>query len=89
MTQNTPVVTFRQSKLTPEYLEELELNERQIAAVDYVKIHGRITNREYVDLHDVARPTATRDLTDLVAKGVFAQQGKGRGSYFSLAEEKD
>jgi ATP-dependent DNA helicase RecG len=78
------VVTFRQSKLTREYLAGLGLSARQIAAVEYIQAHGRITNREYVALTHVARPTATRDLTDLVAKGLVQQHGKGRGSYFTL-----
>jgi ATP-dependent DNA helicase RecG len=79
------VVTFRKSKLTREYLTGLGLNERQLAAVEYVRAHGRITNREYVALTHVARPTATRDLAALVAKVVFQQHGRGRGSYFTLA----
>jgi ATP-dependent DNA helicase RecG len=78
------IVTFRQSKLTREYLAGLGLSARQIGAVEYVQAHGRITNREYVALTHVARPTATRDLADLVAKGLVQQHGKGRGSYFTL-----
>jgi ATP-dependent DNA helicase RecG len=78
------VVTFRQSKLTREYLAGLGLSARQIAAVEYVQAHGRITNREYVALTHVARPTATRDLADLAAKGLVQQHGRGRGSYFTL-----
>lgn len=80
------VVTFRKSKLTPAYLSGLGLNERQIAAVEYTKTHGRITNREYVELNHVSRPTATRDLTDLVTKGILQQRGKGRGSSFILTK---
>jgi ATP-dependent DNA helicase RecG len=61
------VVTFRKSKLTREYLEGLGLNERQIAAVEYVRRQGRITNREYVDLTKVSSRTATEELRDLVS----------------------
>jgi ATP-dependent DNA helicase RecG len=78
------IVTFRQSKLTREYLVGLGLSARQIAAVEHLQAHGRITNREYVMLTHVARPTATRDLADLVAKGLVQQHGRGRGSYFTL-----
>jgi ATP-dependent DNA helicase RecG len=78
------VVTFRQSKFTREYLVGLGVSARQIAAVEHIQAHGRITNREYVVLTHVARPTATRDLADLVVKGLVQQHGRGRGSYFTL-----
>jgi ATP-dependent DNA helicase RecG len=78
------VVTFRQSRLTREYLAGLGHSTQQIAAVKYLQAHGRITNYKYAALTHVARPTATRDLTDLVAKGLVQQQGRGRGSYFTL-----
>ena len=65
---------------------KLGLNERQIVAIEYTRKLGRITNREYVKINLVARPTATRELTDLVAKGILQQHGKGRGSGFTLAK---
>jgi ATP-dependent DNA helicase RecG len=82
------MVTFHKSRFTEEYLERLGLTERQRHAVEYVRAKGRITNREYVDLTGVSRPTATRDLTELVRKGILRQHGHGKGSYFELAPEK-
>jgi len=79
------VVTFRQSKLTPEYLAGLGLNERQMKAVEYVRQHDRIANQEYARLVSVSSRTATRDLSELVKKGIFQQVGRGKGSYFALA----
>jgi len=37
------------------------LNERQIKAVMYVKERGRITNKEYQELTNILRQTATID----------------------------
>jgi ATP-dependent DNA helicase RecG len=79
------VVTFRKSKLTKKYLEELELSERQMGAIEYVRQKGRITNQDYARLVGVSRRTATRDLVMLVEKGIFRQIGKGKASYFELA----
>lgn len=78
------VVTFRKSKLTRAYLEGLGLNERQIAAVEYVKAHGRITNREYVELTEVSRRTATAELGALVDEEVLAPAGEGRARHYLL-----
>ncbi len=63
---------------TLENLEKIGLNERQIKAVEYVGKKGFITNKDYIKLTEVARKTATRDLTDLVKKGVFRSVGTGK-----------
>lgn len=75
-------------RFTEEYLEKLGLTERQRRAVEYVRAKEKITNREYVDLTGVSRPTATRDLTELVKKGILKQHGHGKGSYFEMVLEK-
>lgn len=72
-------------QLTEEYLDQLGLNERQKKAVHYIKGRGKITNKEYKDLNNTSKPTATRDLTDLVHRGIFVLEGKGkRGSFYTL-----
>jgi len=82
------VVSFHKLRFTKEYLEKLGLTERQRRAVEYVRAKEKITNREYVDLTGVSRPTATRDLTELVKKGILKQHGHGKGSYFEMVLEK-
>jgi len=78
------VVVLHKSKFTDEHLNELGLTQRQKRAVEYVKANGRITNREYVELTGISPRTATRDLVDLVRKGVLRQSGRGKGSHFEL-----
>ena len=79
-------VTFFRDFLTKDYLSKKELNERQIEAVLFVKRKGRITNSEYQELYGVARNTASRDLTDLVNKGVLkSSKIKGAGSFYELS----
>jgi len=78
-------VTLFKNKLTVEQLTKLGLNDRQLKAVEYVKEKGKITNKEYQELFDVARITATRDLTELVEKEVFrSSDTKGAGSFYEL-----
>ena len=71
------VVTLRKPLLKEEFAK-LGLNERQIKAIEYVEKRGSITNREYQALNQVLKWTATRDLTELVKKGVFNQIGRGK-----------
>ena len=65
----------------PEVALEI-LNERQKKALKQVKVKGRITNKEYVNLNNVSRITATRELMDMVKKKILKQEGMGRGSRF-------
>ena len=59
-------------------LEKLGLNERQKRAVNYVVKHGSITNREYQNINNTTRYTATRDLGGIVKEGIFDKIGEGK-----------
>jgi len=71
------IVTFKKP-LPIEDLEKLGLNERQIRAVDYVSKKGSITNKEYREINNIARTTATKDLNTLLKKGIVTRIGRGK-----------
>lgn len=74
--------------LTPRVLAKYNLNERQIQGVEFVKIHGIITNAEYQRVADCPQRTATRDLNELVQKGIIELEGKGRGAQYRLLRNR-
>jgi ATP-dependent DNA helicase RecG len=85
--QNLPIPIFEEYQgfrvifrkpYAKEELKKLGLNDRQIKAVEYVEKRGSITNREYQKLTLVSRKTATRDLTDLVKRGILNIVGRGK-----------
>jgi ATP-dependent DNA helicase RecG len=79
------IVSLFKDNITPEQLTKLGFNDRQVKAVLFVKVKGRITNKEYQEIFGVARMTATRDLTVLVNKGILkSSETKGAGSYYEL-----
>ena len=78
------MVTFLKDIYTKDYLSTLGINERQIKAVIFVKAEGKINNKKYQHLFDVARNTASRDLSELVNKGILISTGKGAGAYYTL-----
>ena len=81
------MVVFRKDVFTEDYLKSLGLNERQISAIDYVKKKGKITNREYQTLTKTSRQTVSRDVEELVNKGIFEMIGKtGKGTYYILSQ---
>lgn len=82
------VITLWRDWLTAEVLAELDLNNRQVQAVEYVKSHERITNEEYQRVTGSPQRTATRDLNELVQKGVLELEGKGRGAQYRLLQKR-
>jgi ATP-dependent DNA helicase RecG len=80
------LVEIFKNRFTPEQLKKAGLSERQMKAVLYVVEQGKITNQIYQELFGVARITATRDLKELVEKGILISSGaKGAGSSYRLA----
>jgi len=84
-------VYFYKDIYTEENLRKMGLNEKQIKAVMYVKEKRKITNKEYQKICDTSERSATRDLANLVSKGLFEQVGvTGRGTeYVLLGRQKD
>ena len=84
------VVTLWRDWLTDELISSLELNERQRIVISQVKTFKRITNTDYQNITGTTKKTATRDLDDLVSKGVLKKIGvTGRGTYYTLNKKGD
>ena len=80
-------VVFYKDKFTEEFLQKMGLNERQIKAVMYVKEKRKITNKQYHEINNCSRNTATNDLRILVEKDVLKESGKkGAGAYYVIAQ---
>lgn len=78
-------VEFRKDIYDEKYLQSLDLTERQVKAMLYVKEKGKITNSDYQTLTDVSRETATRDLKELMDKQLIKSSGqKGAGAFYTL-----
>jgi ATP-dependent DNA helicase RecG len=78
-------VEFRMDIYNEKHLQSLDLNERQVKAVLYVKEKGRITNKEYQELNNTTDRTALRDLETLVQLNIIKRTGEKKGAYYELA----
>jgi len=79
------VVTIWRDWLTDAVMAGLGLSERQKKAVRFVKENGRITNTGYQKVADIQKREASRDLTELIEKGVFIKRGiHGVGVHYVL-----
>ncbi|HIJ80468.1 MAG TPA: DUF4062 domain-containing protein [Desulfuromonadales bacterium] len=73
--------------LTPEVLAGYNLNERQLKAIDYLKIYQTITNTNFQTEFSASKRTASRDLDELMEKGIIVKVGTtGKGVYYHLAK---
>ncbi len=78
-------LVLRNDPYTGERLDSLGLNERQIAAVNYLKRQGSISNQDYQKLNNAKKATATRDLKAMVQRGILRKEGTtGPGVCYSL-----
>jgi len=57
-------ITLFKNTLTEKQLTKFGLNARQVKAVLFVKEKGKITNKNYQQLNDCSRNTASNDLSD-------------------------
>ncbi len=60
----------------------MTVNERQARAIQYVREHGRITNRDLQLSAPVTPETLRMDLSDLVEKSVLMRVGEKKGTYY-------
>ena len=71
--------------MTPSFLAQTPLTDRQQQALAFIQTHGRITNSDYLALApDVSAETIRRDLADLVEKNLLLRIGEKRATYYIL-----
>ncbi len=78
------LVEIFKNRFTEEQLRKLDLNERQIKAVSYIKENGSVTNGEYRKLNETSDRTALRDLDDLVSKEILEKRGEKKAAKYFL-----
>ena len=81
-------VTLKRGSPAPPIadLSHLGLNDRQVRGLQYLHVHGRITNREYQEHFEVSERTALYDLRGLVDAGLALPVSSGRGRYYMSRE---
>jgi ATP-dependent DNA helicase RecG len=80
------VVTIWRDWLTAEVLAGFHLNDRQLKGLAGLRLEGRLTSGRYQEQTDISRQTATRDLEDMVKKGILERRGERRGAFYVKAK---
>lgn len=80
-------VTIWRNWLTDNNIQKFDLNERQIAAIKYLKEHLKITNSQYQKEFNIAKRTASKDLQLLTSLGLVSKEGTtGKGVFYKIAK---
>jgi len=68
-----------------QYLQDTRLNIRQKKAIKFLSKNKNISNAKYQKLGEVSKPTATRDLQELVRLNIITPPAtRGAGAHYSL-----
>ncbi len=79
------IATLWRDWLTTTVIAQLDLNVRQRQAVLIAKTSERLSNLDYQKAFGVSKPTASRDLEDMLRKGILEKIGTtGKGTYYVL-----
>jgi len=77
-------ITLFKNRTNPEFLASLELNKRQIKAIDYLKDNSVITSKIYQEEFKTSYRTAIRDLNGLLDVDVIKKIGDNKGAKYEL-----
>ncbi|SEW52368.1 ATP-binding protein [Chitinophaga arvensicola] len=78
-------ITFLKDIYTEDFLRRYDLEERHIKVLLFMKANERISNREYQELFNVSKRTASYDLQLLLEKNLILKIGStGKGTYYVL-----
>jgi len=83
------VVKERVIRLSSERLRktkkgQIALTERQMKIVEYINLHGKISNKDAREMFKLSDEGALKEIKKLLRLGVIKRRGKGRGLHYVL-----
>jgi Fic family protein len=85
MRENSRSALFAEAEeLVERYLAAFDLSERQALGLKYLAFQQELNNPTYQDINKVSKATATRDLQDMVRRGIISVSGWGAGIKYDL-----
>ena len=81
-------IIFRKDIYNRDFLEKLNLNERQVKAILFVKSNSKISNKDYQEICKVSKGTATKELRELIEKfDILERKGNvGAGTFYRIKQ---
>lgn len=77
------VVVIRRDWLTLAVMTKLGLSDRQRKGIAILRGEGRLTSGRYQEETGASRQTASRDLDEMVNKGVLERHGERKGTFYT------
>jgi Fic family protein len=64
--------------------KQISLTARQMQIVEYINVHGKVTNRELQELFNISAQAVHKELTKMVELKIIQPVGEGRSLYYIL-----
>jgi len=68
-------------------LHELEINERQRTAIEYIRREKKITRQIYCQINNIGDTYAKKEIKELMQKRIIRKIGKGKNIYYVLVTD--
>lgn len=78
------IVILRKSKLTEEYLKDLDINEKEKKIIDFLRTNRKITSNDIQKMFNVSRDSANRYLKKLIGLLIIERKGVGKSIYYQF-----
>ena len=66
------------------FIGKIDLNDRQKKAMEFIKEHGEISRKQYVELAGISVRQANNDLSNLLDKKLLVKVGSGRNTKYKV-----
>jgi len=80
----TRVIRLSSERLRKSKKGQIALTERQMQIVEFINVHGRITNRDMQKMFGLSNRAALDEIKKLLKLKVLKQVGKGRNVHYEL-----
>ncbi|MBE0433322.1 Fic family protein [candidate division WOR-3 bacterium] len=79
------VIRLSSERLRKTKRGQIALSERQMQIVEFINLHGKITNRDMQKIFKISNRAALDEIKKLLKAKVLRQKGKGRSVYYELS----
>ena len=87
VTFNAPYIVTRLSKRFDEELYDSAMSEREKLALDFVRVNGKVTRKQYEEAMGIPKSTSNRDMAHLIELGYLDTEGESHSTRYFVTEK--
>ena len=87
VTFNAPYIVTQLSKRFDEELYDSAMSEREKLALDFVRVNGKVTRKQYEEAMGIPKSTSNRDMAHLIELGYLDTEGESHSTRYFVTEK--